>query len=294
MITYRELKNKWAEKFRKAGFENVDFELNELLSLAAGVDCRTAAFSIILENQAEHGEKFEGFCNRRLNGEPLQYIIGEWEFYGLPFKVGKGVLIPRQDTETLIDIAVNKLKDRENLTVVDLCSGSGCIAVAIEKNLSCKQVFCVEKSDEAFSYLEKNIALNQSDAKAVSGDVFDENVISSLPSADLIVCNPPYITGMDMKKLQREVTFEPESALYGGEDGLDYYRDIVRIWKHKLNENGMMLFEIGINQEDEVMKIMIQHGFKNVRTRADLCGVNRCVFGFMQNSPKLCTDVMKV
>ena len=294
MITYRELRNRWAEKILKAGIENADFELNELLGTATGVDCRSGAFLALLDEQAECKAEFESLCNRRLKGEPLQYILGEWEFYGLPFKVGKGVLIPRQDTETIVENAINKLKGRENLTVVDLCSGSGCIGIALEKNLNCDEVLCVEKSDEAFEYLKENIALNKSDAKAVSGDIFDEEVISSLPMADLIVCNPPYITGEDMKNLQTEVRFEPETALYGGDDGLDYYRDTVRLWKHKLKENGMMLFEIGIGQEDDVMKIMIQHGFKDVRTRADYCGKNRCVFGYMKNSPKLCTDVMSV
>lgn len=294
MITYKDLKNKWAKKFKQADLDNADFELNELLGVAMGVDCRSVGFVQALENKAENEQVLENLCNRRLNGEPLQYIIGEWEFYGLPFKVGEGVLVPRQDTETLVDIAVNKLKNQDNLTVIDLCSGSGCIAVAVEKNLRCEQVFCVEKSPQAFEYLKQNIRLNNCSAQAVLGDIFDENVISSLPQADLITCNPPYITAEDMKKLQREVTFEPESALFGGEDGLDYYRDIVRIWKRKLKENGMLLFEIGQGQEEEVMRMMIQHGFKDVRTRADLCGINRCVFGFMRNSPKLCTDTMKV
>lgn len=296
MSTYRQLRSKWIDTFEKAGFENIDFELNELLGLALGVDCRSAVFVDKLNEQADEEAvaKLDKLCERRMNGEPLQYILGEWEFYGLPFKVGKGVLIPRQDTELIVDIAVSKLKDRQDITVIDLCAGSGCIGVALDKNLSCKQTVCIEKSPEAYGYLEQNVRLNDSSVQSMLGDVLDEQLIADLPAADLIVSNPPYVTGEDMRDLQREVTYEPETALFGGEDGLDFYRDITRLWKSKLNEGGMLLFEIGCGQEDDVMKIMIQHGFKNVRTRADLCGVNRCVFGFVNNSPKLCTDVMSI
>ena len=296
MITYNDLKKKWSAEFEDSGFENIDFELNELLGLAIGTDCRSADYAEKLKSTADSKtvQAFEQLCKRRLDGEPLQYILGEWEFYGLPFKVGKGVLIPRQDTETIVDIALQKLHGRSDITVIDLCAGSGCIGIALEKNFDCREVMSIEKSPQAHEYLVQNIELNGSFAKAVLGDIFDEQVIENAPMADIIVCNPPYVTEAEMKQLQREVQFEPESALHGGEDGLDYYRDIVRLWKHKLNEDGMMLFEIGKGQEDEVMQMMIQHGFKDVRTRSDLCGVNRCVFGFNRISTKLCTDVMSV
>lgn len=296
MSTYRALKKSWAAKFAESGIENADFELNELLAMALNSDCRSSEFSDLSDKQTEQksAESFEKLCNRRLSGEPLQYILGEWEFYGLPFKVGKGVLIPRQDTETLVDAALKMLSDKENLTVVDLCSGSGCIGIALEKNLNCKQVLCIERSEDAAKYLRQNITLNISKAQLLQGDIFDDKIVESAPMADLIVCNPPYVTAEEMENLQREVTFEPKEALLGGEDGLDYYRDIARVWKSKLNENGMLLFEIGQGQEDEVMKIMIQLGFKNVRTRPDLAGINRCVYGIMKDSTKKCTDVMRV
>lgn len=294
--TYGKLREIWLEKLKNSGNENAEFEINELLGLALGMDCRSPLFVEKLKCEAEQEvrKNLENFCGRRLNGEPLQYIIGEWEFYGLPFKVGKGVLIPRQDTETLVDIALKKFNKCTDITVTDLCSGSGCIAVALEKNLSCKRVCCVEKSDMAIGYLRQNIKLNQSDAEVFHGDIFDKKIIETLPQSDLIVCNPPYITAEEMKFLQQEVTFEPECALLGGEDGLDYYREITRIYKSKINEGGFLMFEIGQGQEDEVMRIMIQHGFKNVRARTDMCGIIRCVFGQKLTSTKLCTDVMKV
>lgn len=294
--TYNELKNLWREKLKSSGIENSEFEVNELFGMAIGMDWRRPGFGEKLKACADKDTKlkFENLCKRRLSGEPLQYILGEWEFYGLPFKVGEGVLIPRQDTEILIDIAVKKLGREENLVITDLCSGSGCIGIALEKNLSCEKIVCVEKSDEALSYLKQNVCINNSKAEVMHGDIFDSNIINSVPLSNLIVCNPPYVTDDEMKFLQSEVTFEPVCALSGGEDGLDYYRDITRIYKDKIKNGGMLLFEIGMGQEDEVMRILIQHGFKNVRTRADLTGVNRCVFGQKLEEIKLCTDIINV
>ncbi|WP_295211748.1 peptide chain release factor N(5)-glutamine methyltransferase [Ruminococcus sp.] len=231
---------------------------------------------------AEQAEKIKAIISRRCEGYPLQYLLGEWEFYGLKFKVGEGVLIPRQDTETAVDIALKMFKDKSDITVIDLCSGSGCIGVTLDKNLSCKKVLCIERSPQAVEYLKTNVRSNASKAELLLGDVKDESVINAAPMADLIICNPPYLTAEDMENLQREVTFEPKEALFGGEDGLDFYRDIVRKWKKKLKNGGVMLFEIGIGQEDEVMRLMIQHGFKNVRCRKDLCGVVRCVSGIFE------------
>lgn len=296
VITYRDFKKTWTEKLNAAGIENADFEISELLGYALNSDCRSSEFADLQEKQAEQRvtESFEELCERRLSGEPLQYILGEWEFYGLPFKVGRGVLIPRQDTETLVDVALKILDGRQNLTVVDLCSGSGCLGIALEKNLNCKQILCIEKSQDAAKYLSENIALNSSKARLLQGDIFDEKIIQAAPMADLIICNPPYVTAEEMENLQREVTFEPREALFGGEDGLDYYRKVTRLWKNKLNENGALLFEIGQGQEDEVMQIMIQLGFGNVRTRPDLTGINRCVYGTIKSSTKKCTDVLKI
>lgn len=281
--TYRNLMNIICGRLEDAGFENCPFEARELTGAVLGADCRGAEFEKLLDEgvSGENAAKLLDLCGRRIKGEPLQYLIGEWEFYGLPFKVGEGVLIPRQDTETLIDLAAAKFKDRRQLAVIDLCAGSGCIGIAIEKNLSCESVSCVELSEQAIKYLEMNKRLNESAVEIIKGDVTapDSEMLDSLQQADLILCNPPYLTSEDMNKLQKEVSFEPSSALYGGEDGLDFYRDIVRLWKGKLKQGGTVIFEIGIGQEQEVMQILIQHGFCNVRAKKDLCGVYRAVVG---------------
>ena len=281
MVTYRELLKAQAERLEKAGSDNALFDCSELMGMALGIDCRSGAFETALDLQADNTVKaeFEALCGRRELGEPLQYILGEWEFYGMSLKVGSGVLIPRQDTETLVDIAVNKYKKTDGITVADLCAGSGCIALALEKHLRCGEVFAVEKSEQAAGYLRENLHLNSSAVQLVMGDVLDGAVAESLPVCDLIVCNPPYLTAADMAGLQTEVTHEPAEALYGGEDGLDFYRAVTRIWKNRLKTGGALIYEIGMGQEDDVMQILVQHGFENVRCKPDPCGIMRCVMG---------------
>ena len=281
MVTYRELLKAQAERLEKAGNDNAFFDCSELLGQTIGKDCRSGAFESALDKQAENSVKlaFEELCGRRENGEPLQYLLGEWEFYGIPIKVGKGVLIPRQDTETLVELAVNKYKKLDNLVIADLCSGSGCIALALEKYLRCMEVYAVEKSEAAAGYLRENVKMNGSAVKLVMGDVLESSCAESIPECDLIVCNPPYLKAEDMERLQMEVTHEPSEALFGGDDGLDFYRDVTRIWKSRLKVGGMLIYEIGIGQEDDVMQIMVQHGFENVRCKPDPCGIMRCVVG---------------
>lgn len=146
---------------------------------------------------------------RRISGYPLQYLLGKWEFFGLPFYVGEGVLIPRQDTETLVE-TVLKIKLPENPKILDLCSGSGCIAVSLALNIKNADVTAVEISDKAAEYIKKNAELNNTDLNIVKDDVLSEKTAEIFSGIDAIVCNPPYLTADDMKSLQKEVTFEPE------------------------------------------------------------------------------------
>ncbi len=222
---------------------------------------------------------------RRIGHEPLQYIIGEWDFYDKTYCVGEGVLIPRPDTETLVERCIEDNSEGENLTLVDLCAGSGCIGLTLEDKLSLKELYMVEKSEDAYRYLEKNSENFGSKAKLILGDIFDEEVINELPSADIITCNPPYLNVSDMMPgvLQEEVSFEPFEALYGGEDGLEYYRKIARTYKSKLKENGKIYFEIGIDQEEEVMRILIQNGYTNVRKKKDYSGIYRVITAGVSN-----------
>lgn len=276
--TYNEIIQSLCQKLEGAGVENALWEARELAGAALGFNCR-GSFDGELAADTDQIKRCALLLARRLRGEPLQYIIGEWDFYGETFAVGEGVLIPRADTETLVDEAVKLLRGKQGLTVIDLCAGSGCIGITLERLLDCDKVFCVEKYAPAMSFLERNIKRQGSAVKSVSADVLDESAPALLPEADLLISNPPYINAADMSRLQREVRFEPTEALFGGEDGFDFYRTIVRLWKDRLKEGGIMMFEIGAGQEQEVMEMMIQSGLKDVRARRDMAGIYRCVIG---------------
>ena len=242
--------------------DTAEFEANQLLQWATGLD-RSA---LMLETEVEDSaaDKAIQAAHRRLKGEPLQYIIGEWEFYGLPFKVGEGVLIPRQETELLVERAIERLSEKG--VVIDLCSGSGCIPIAISKKANANLCYGVELSAQALKYFEENITLNNAvnDVIALQGDVLypDEELLDELPpKCSVITANPPYLTAEEMAKLQKEVRHEPESALFGGTDGLDFYRVIFGVWKHKLEKGGSFLVEVGEKQAESVKSLMENEGF---------------------------------
>ncbi len=215
---------------------------------------------------------------RRCQGEPLQYLLGKWEFYGIEFFVGEGVLIPRQDTETLVNTVLN-MELPQKTKILDLCSGSGCIGITLAKNLDSADITAVEISEKAIGYINKNKRLNFADIKVLQGDVLESKTAEVFRDIDVIVCNPPYLTAEDMQNLQKEVTFEPKKALYGGNDGLDFYRKITALWKETLKENGILAFEIGMGQHDAVSKILEENSFTDIHTEDDLCGITRVVYG---------------
>ena len=212
----------------------------------------------------------------RASGYPIQYIVGGWEFYGLPFVLGPGVLIPRQDTELLVDIALDTLKHSAIPTpeVVDLGSGSGCIAITVKANCPRARVSAVEVSAQAAAFLERNIAANGLEVTAVLADMREYTHPRPI---DLLLSNPPYIPGADLPGLQREVLHEPALALDGGEDGLSFYREIARRYKTQLAPGGTVLLEIGAGQQDEVSGMLATFGFREVKTCLDLNGLPRVV-----------------
>lgn len=227
----------------------------------------------VIKNGIEN--KAEELSLKRKSGYPLQYILGEWDFFGRTFKVGEGVLIPRADTETLIETVLST--DCKKSVITDLCSGSGCIAVTLEKETGAK-VYALEKSEKAFMFLKENVAFNKSSVECVFGDIFDERVKDSVPKTDIIVCNPPYLTSDDMNALQTEVSFEPKEALFGGEDGLLFYRKVTSFWKEKIQNGGYIFYEIGKGQEKQVSEILMENGFCNIKYQEDLCKIIRVVY----------------
>lgn len=250
------------------------FEANELLAFATGCDKATLALKQREELSKAQQKRLNTCLKKRIKGLPLQYIIGEWEFYSLPFKVGKGVLIPRADSELLVDLALKAISSNTKSTLFDLCSGSGALGIAVAKNAPNVSVTLVEKSPKAFKYLRQNISLNAADLTAVRADIFKWKPECL---ADIVICNPPYITKKEMRSLQKEVKNEPTAALCGGEDGLKFYRFIINNANRFLKPNGKMLFEIGYTQANDVAELFKAANFKQIEVEKDLSGNDRVV-----------------
>lgn len=211
--------------------------------------------------------------------EPLQYILGKWDFLGREYKVGEGVLIPREDTGTVIELAAEILADTQDKTFADLGSGSGCIAVTLACDYK-MQGFAVERSDKAYAYLSQNIKMAGGRAEALLGDMFSKKILDKIPKLDLVISNPPYITAQEMKDLDKRVLNEPTEALFGGEDGLDYYREIARVYKDKLKDGAAICFEVGFRQADDVLEILKNEGYKNPCEKKDFSKIRRAVGAF--------------
>lgn len=237
----------------------------------------SAVPEIILDNIQDMTEK-------RKKGFPIQYILGEWEFYGYKFKVGEGVLIPRQDTETLIDYVLDicRKNNMKSPKIIDLCSGTGCIAITLKKEIPDSEIYALENSGIALEYLEYNAKLNQADIKIMEADVLENKYTDNFKDFDIIVSNPPYLTRQDMRELQPEVRFEPITALYAGEDGLYFYQQITPLWKKILKSGGMIVYEIGMNQHESVSDILKSDNFNQTEFIKDTAGIIRVVSGVKQ------------
>ena len=272
----KDIRKNIAKLLSENGIEASAFETDVIIETALNIDKTQLIMKLETELSIEETEKISTIASKRVDGYPLQYIVGKWEFYGREFVVGEGVLIPRADTETLIDTA-KKLVEKKS-TVIDLCSGSGCIGVTLEKELDA-DVFALEKSEQAFEFLKKNIALNDSKVIPVLCDVLDETSLKDIPQAELVVSNPPYIKTDEMKTLSKEVCFEPEMALDGDKDGLKFYREITHLWKDKIKNGGYLVYEIGYTQAKDVCQILIENGFEDVNVVCDICENPRVVYG---------------
>ena len=236
------------------------------------------------EVDSKKEEQYTELITRRACGEPVQYVIGSWEFYGETFYIGKGVLIPRPETEMLVDFAAEYLKDKTGSVVFDLCSGSGCIGISVAKNIPHSEVYLIEKSEEAFEYLEKNLRNSGcKDAYAIKGDIFEGFENYGLPKPDLILSNPPYIESNDISSLQSEVLYEPVMALDGGNDGLDFYRIIENKWLPYCN--GAIAVECGEGQTRMIENIFSCHcGI--TKSLTDFNGLDRVVIGYIDTERK--------
>lgn len=246
---------------------------------AAALGCPPSELRWHYEEEAPESIRSEvrRMLDLRRRGEPIQYIIGSWSFMGRDYRVGEGVLIPRDDTEVVVNEALRLIRDTESPRVIDLCSGSGIIAITLKKERPDATVWAIEKSPEACAYLRRNIAFNSADVLVCEGDIFELYREIDDSSLDLIVSNPPYIRSAEIETLQREVRFEPRMALDGGESGYDFYEKIIALWTGKLAPGGCIAFEIGEGQFDRVVDLLKAHGFTDVKGYPDIQGITRAV-----------------
>ena len=265
------------KQLKNAGIEDNIFEAKQIIKHITGYSNEQILSGYQNKLSGFQEINLQVIMKQRLNRYPLQYILGKWDFYGRPYKVGPGVLIPRPDTETVIEVCLDIIDKEKPSDVLDLCAGTGCIGITIACERKNSNVTLVEKYEEAARYIKENIKNADGNANILMGDVFES--IGADKKYDLIVSNPPYVNEKDMGNLQPEVEFEPPTALYGGEDGLMFYRAIASNYRDSLKSGGSLVFEIGYDQGEAVKDILLALGFKNVKIKKDYSENDRVVFG---------------
>ena len=284
MKTYNDLYRQARSTLRDSGVEAYALEARLLVATAAGKSTQELLRDLPLYTSTEVADKVAALIERRVGGEPVAYITGAWEFYGLPMVITTDVLIPRMDTELLVDAAKELLNGRKmDARVLDLCCGSGCIACAIGHELPAARIVAVDLSARALEVARKNIALNRLSSRAIclQADA-TANPPMSMGQFDLVVCNPPYIKTSELRKLDPSVReYEPSWALDGGKDGLKFYKSIIKFWKAVIRPGGYILFEVGEGQAESVKDMLLTGGFRSVGSKFDTLGVERVVIGKM-------------
>ncbi len=289
----RELLNEGTGKLEAAGIDNAAYDARIILEDAYGLDAAGLLMNLnrdicpgalggtepsdIRECPGDCGaiSTFNMGINMRLRHVPLQHIIGHTGFMGLDFKVSRDVLIPRQDTETLVETVLDREKDPA-ISILDLCTGSGCIAVSLKKLGGYSQVAASDLSDKAIGLAMRNASINDTEIRLIKSDLFKD--IDG--RFDVIVSNPPYIPAEEIETLSPEVRdHDPRMALDGGEDGLDIYRRIVSECGDVLNAGGRLYMEIGFDQAAAVGGLMEKAGFRDIEVVKDLAGKDRVIFG---------------
>lgn len=256
-----------------------ELEARELVAFAAGVDARRMIDWKTTPLTAEAARRADALLRRRQAGEPLAYLLGEWDFYGYTFAVTPDVLIPRADTEWLCDAAVREARTRDMPRVLDLCCGSGCIGISLALTVPHAVVTAVDCSEAAIAVTQRNArrhALQAPRFLAVCGDALEPDSIAG--TFDIVVSNPPYITAQEMRALDRSVVqYEPHLALFGGADGLDFYRAMARSPAFALADGGRIFLECGWKQGDAVAQLFRAAGWHDVQLQCDLAGIPRII-----------------
>jgi len=281
-----DLYKKGSDILKKADIPDWDYDSRAILEWVCGITRMDLLLEPDKKVKEEEKARYFSYINKRASHEPLQYLLGEWEFMGLPFKVNPSVLIPRQDTECLIEWILEQemksysvLKEEREAVLLDVCTGSGCIAISLdiflrEQNQQSIRVEALDVSKEALETAKENNIMNHSEVVFFESNMFD-NVENRY---DIIVSNPPYIPSKVVDGLMAEVVrFEPRIALDGMEDGLHFYRILAKEGKNHLKTGGRLYLEIGHDQGISVPEILQKEGYDQVEVRKDLVGNNRCV-----------------
>lgn len=231
---------------------------------------------------SEQEAEFFAMIEQRAQNRPLQYLLGQWQFLNLTLKMGEGVLIAREDTAVLVETAAQLLQT-EYPQIIDLCAGTGAVGLGLASKLSTAEITCVEKYEQAYEYLQQNIALctrqGMKRVMAIQGDMLSPDFVSQFEQIDCIVSNPPYIKTAVLPTLQAEVQREPQTALDGGEDGLLFYRAIADLWIPKIKRGGIIAVEIGEGQKTDVAKLFTAAGIDHIQYQKDHGGLIRVVTG---------------
>ncbi len=257
---------------KTAGIETFSFDASVLFEYAYSM----SKTDIIINPDSLVDEGvFIDLCNKRADGMPLQYLVGKWEFMGLDFYVNPNVLIPRADTEVLVNYIIDVSKSP---TVLDMCTGSGCIGISVAHYIKDAKVTLADISGDALSVAKQNAILNGVDVDIVQADLTQgPQKYFKNKGFDIIVANPPYIKSADMPTLSREVKNEPYIALDGGADGTDFYKALILLWKDALNDGGVMVLESGYDTSADICTLFTECGYRDIVTRKDINGIVRMV-----------------
>ncbi len=284
--TYNNLFLDTRNRLRQAGVTSAQMEAREIVCYAADKSREQLYRDMSLYVSSDLERRVDELVQRRLAGEPVAYIVGEWEFYGIPLDISPDVLVPREDTEVLADRAIRKTLDAgEGARVLDLCAGSGCVGLAVASNAPECRVVLGELSESALRLCKQNVRRNGLNARVTCMSVNAlEPPSAALWDFDVIACNPPYIPTDVIDTLDVSVReYEPRMALDGGEDGLDFYRFIAAKWKSALRLGGTLAFEVGYDQAEAVEQILLENGFENIIITPDTQGILRVVEGTINN-----------
>ncbi len=278
--TYNDIYILARKRLKDAGIEAYGLEARLIVSQAAGKTMDRFMRDLNLYASDEFAQQVDRMVTQRMTGEPVAYITGCWEFYGVPLEITRDVLIPRADTEVLVRAAIALFQGRNGTPrILDLCAGSGCVGVAMGVHMPGAKIVMVDNSPQALSLCRRNIRKNGLEVRVmcVEADVTAKPPML-LGTFDLVTCNAPYVPTAELQTLDSSVKdYEPILALDGGEDGLDVIRPVIALWKSVLRDNGVIMLEVGEGQAQPVAQLLAQAGFAAIRTLKDTGGTDRVV-----------------